>query len=559
MPFICGKNSIFALKEREKEISRLTTILTWRQLLVGYFATTNMKAFNTAGTCRPNEHYMVDITERLEIIRKMIAKGDYFCINRGRQYGKTTTLEAIRTQLSDEYRVFKISFEGIDDSYFENAATANAAFLRLLRRETRNAPMGDKVKELLDEVAPRGLKSVDDFDFTDIVAELCELSSKPIVVLIDEVDQAGNNDGFVRFLGGLRRMYLDRDSHPTFQSVILAGVYDIKNLKLKMRSDNLHQYNSPWNIAVPFEVDMSLSTEGIAGMLAEYKADHNLTFDEKDVAQLIRDYTSGYPFLVSRICQIIDAEELSWDKEGVQKAVNKILNEGSTLFDDIVKKLDEFPELEETIKGALFKGVRYTFNYYDKATNLAVMFNFVKSQDGAFTVACRMFEIWFYNYFISQDKTSASFLNGIADKELFIHDGIINMPHLLERFCTHVSKTFNMDKDHKFLEENGRQIFLTYLRPIINGIGNYYIEAQTRNNDRMDVVIDYLGTRYVVELKIWRGNAYNERGEEQLARYLEYFDLKTGYLLSFCFNKNKASGLLPSVELNGRTLIEAIV
>ena len=32
-----------------------------------------------------------------------------------------------------------------------------------------------------------------------------------------------------------------------------------------------------------------------------------------------------------------------------------------------------------------------------------------------------------------------------------------------------------------------------------------------------------------------------------------------GYLLSFCFNKTKKSGILPPVELNGRTLIEAIV
>ncbi|MGM9779730.1 MAG: hypothetical protein ACI3ZD_15575 [Prevotella sp.] len=75
-----------------------------------------MKRFNTADTCRPNEHYMVDITERLEIIRKMVANGEYFCINRGRQYGKTTTLEAISNQFSDEYCIFQISFEGISDS-----------------------------------------------------------------------------------------------------------------------------------------------------------------------------------------------------------------------------------------------------------------------------------------------------------------------------------------------------------------------------------------------------------------------------------------------------------
>ena len=37
-----------------------------------------MKRFNTAGTCRPNEHYMVDITERLEISRKMVAKRECY-------------------------------------------------------------------------------------------------------------------------------------------------------------------------------------------------------------------------------------------------------------------------------------------------------------------------------------------------------------------------------------------------------------------------------------------------------------------------------------------------
>ncbi len=502
---------------------------------------------------------MVDITERLEIIRGMVSKGDYFCINRGRQYGKTTTLEAIKNTLSDEFCVFSISFEGIDDSAFQSAASSNATFLKRMRQEARWTPKDDQICKFLEEVAPRGIAAVDDIDFADIVSELCTISAKPVVVLIDEVDQAGNNEGFIKFLGGLRNMYLRRSSQPTFQSVILAGVYDIKNLKLKMRPGDQHQYNSPWNIAAPFDVDMSLSAEGIAGMLAEYKADHALTFDEKAVAQLIRDYTAGYPFLVSRICQIIDVEHGAWDKDGVQKAVNKILNEGSTLFDDIVKKLNEFPDLENTIRGVLFNGFRYPFNYYDKATNLALMFSFVKQQDGAFAISCRMFEIWFYNYFISQDKSSEAFMLGQADKSQFIANGIIDMPHLLERFIVHMNQTFDMDKDHTFLENNGRKIFLTYLRPIINGIGSYHIEEQTRNMDRMDVVIDYLGKQYVIELKIWRGNAYNERGEEQLRRYLEYFDLQQGYLLSFCFNKNKASGLLPPVVIGGRTLIEAIV
>lgn len=47
------------------------------------------------------------------------------------------------------------------------------------------------------------------------------------------------------------------------------------------------------------------------------------------------------------------------------------------------------------------------------------------------------------------------------------------------------------------------------MKPIINGIGNYSVESRTRNNERMDLVIYYMGEQNVIELKIWRGNAYN--------------------------------------------------
>ncbi len=526
------------------------------------YASANMKAFNTTGTCRPNDHYMVDITERLEIIRKMVAKGDYFCINRGRQYGKTTTLEAISNQLSDEYCIFQISFEGLSESTFAEEEKLYYTFAHLLAVSFKWVPLEGLEEEVGDEIKSfcnTHKERCTEMELTDLISTICHRNKKPLVLLVDEVDQAGNHTSFLKFLSLLRGMYLSRARIPTFRSVILAGVYDIKNLKLQIRPEEQHQYNSPWNIAVPFDVDMSLSAEGIAGMLAEYKADHNLGFDEKAVAQIIRDYTSGYPFLVSRICQIIDAEQMEWNKDSVLKVVNRILNEGSTLFDDIVKKLDEFPELERTIKGVLFEGMRYPFNYYDKATNLALMFNFIKLADGAIAVSCRMFEIWFYNYFISQEKQSLVFKQGIADKSQFVKDGIIDMAHLMERFVAHMNQTYRMDHENEFIENDGRKAFLTYLRPIINGVGSYHIEEQTRDHERMDVVIDYLGRQYVVELKIWRGNAYNERGEEQLCRYLEYFDLQQGYLMSFCFNKNKKPGLLPPVKLNGRTLIEAIV
>ena len=62
-----------------------------------------------------------------------------------------------------------------------------------------------------------------------------------------------------------------------------------------------------------------------------------------------------------------------------------------------------------------------------------------------------------------------------------------------------------------------------------NGTGNYYIEAQTRDQTRTDVIIDYLGQQYIIELKIWRGERYNAEGEKQIIDYLNHWHLDTGY------------------------------
>ena len=77
-----------------------------------------MKEFNTTGLCNPNKHYMVDISNKLYDIKKLVEKEKYFIINRPRQYGKTTTLLALENNLKDKYLVISISFEGIGNVVF---------------------------------------------------------------------------------------------------------------------------------------------------------------------------------------------------------------------------------------------------------------------------------------------------------------------------------------------------------------------------------------------------------------------------------------------------------
>lgn len=86
------------------------------------------------------------------------------------------------------------------------------------------------------------------------------------------MDKSSNNQLFLSFIGMLRNKYLDREvgRDYTFKSVILVGVYDVKTLKLKLRQPEESKYNSPWNIAIDFNVDMSFSEEEISTMLEEY-------------------------------------------------------------------------------------------------------------------------------------------------------------------------------------------------------------------------------------------------------------------------------------------------
>ncbi len=527
-----------------------------------------MKRFNVTGICYPDKHYMVDIHERLEIIAQMVGRGDYFCINAGRQYGKTTTLNEAEALLSNDYLVFSLSFEGMSANQFATLESLGFAFMKALKSNfdfgiTNHVP--NEVVSYVQNVVndAKSEKQLDPDDFSSHISQICKLANRKVVLIIDEVDQAGNHSSFIEFLGVLRKKFFVREKVPTFQSVILAGVYDIKNLKLRIRPDTEHQYYTPWNIAARFDVDMSLPADGIEGMIVEYKADHVGVpevdvMDAHEMAQLLYDYTSGYPFLVSRLCQILDEKKLRWDKDGFLEATKVLYFENNTIFDDMQKKLDDFPELSNTLQGILFLGKPFTFNPDNKALNLARMFGFIKpNADGKAVISNRIFETRLYNYFSSKEESSKLFSMGAIDKNQFIQNGQIDMEHLLSRFAVHFNDIYGQE-DGKFVEEKGRKLFLLYLKPIINGVGNYYIEAQTRDETRTDIIIDYLGHQYIIELKIWRGNAYNERGEEQIAGYLDFYHAKKGYLVSFCFNKNKESGV-KTIQVGDREIVECLV
>lgn len=524
------------------------------------------KVFNVTGPCIPEKHYMADMSGCIGQIRAMVEAGAYFSISRARQYGKTTTLTALEKELAGDYLVISLDFQDLGSASFEDEHTFSIAFLELFLQEMRrhHAENMPGMAALLEKLWDTAENEERDYSLMTLFRHLqsvCGCSFKPVVLMIDEVDSASNNQVFLDFLAQLRSYYLKRDTKGlvTFQSVILAGVYDIKNLKRKIRSEADHRMNSPWNIAADFEVDMSLSRDRIKRMLDEYETDHHTGMNILKMAELLHDYTSGYPYLVSRLCKIIDGKTV-WTKEGLLTAVRLLLTESNSLFESLIGKLADYSELEQMLKELLFFGKPVTYNPTNQVIGLAVMFGFVKNEDGKVIPANRIFDTLLYNHFLSLDelKSSDMYKASLRDKNLFIReDGHLDMGRILEKFVLHFHELYGNRKE-EFLEEEGRRYFLLYLRPIINGTGNYYVEARTRSMGRTDIIVDYQGEQFVIETKIWRGNEYNLRGERQLADYLSDYGLQTGYMLSFNFNQKKQIGVR-EIEVNGKRIIEAVV
>lgn len=500
------------------------------------------KVFNIVGPCIPQMHYMVDISGKVdEIISNYVDKGEYLTINRARQYGKTTTLELLHDKLSARYIVLNMNFEGKEDYFASYEAFAEGFSLDIaecLRRE------GVLLASIFDAEIRAKLPLR---ELSNRITRLCAESDKRIVLLIDEVDRAADNAVFLAFLGLLREKYIDlrTGKGATFFSVVLSGVHDIKNLKFMLRPEEKHSYNSPWNIAARFDVDMSFSTLEIESMLYDYERDYCTGMNIKVIAEQIYYYTRGYPFLVSDICKVICDFKLEWSVEGVNTAVSIIVKQNNTLFDDVTKNLINNPTFNNLVRRILLQGAIITFEEQNPDIDMGLMYGIFSRDDSGFVkVSNIIFETRIYNYYISIEATSGSFDDIASEKSLYIRDNHLDMKAVLNRFAQLMYAEYR-DESSGFLEKHAGLLFLCYLKPIINGAGHYVVEPETRGGRRMDIVVFYGNEEHIIEVKIWRGERYEMKGVEQLARYIKYRGQKRGYLLSFCDNlKSPREGMV---------------
>ena len=497
------------------------------------------KRFNITGVCFPEEHYMVDVSNKINDIFAMVHQGDYFVINRPRQYGKTTTLYLLNRLLKTSGDFFPIntSFEGIGEEGFANAAVFIDAFFLLLNQEFKSSGNTDLMKFLESSPVP------DRIDVLGVwISELVEKTGKKIVLMIDEVDKSSNNQLFLDFLGMLRNKYLKRrePGQRTFHSVILAGVHDVKSLKAKIKKkDEEPKFNSPWNIAVDFKVDLSFSVNEIQSMLEDYSTEQQVTVDIPYFAEQLFYLTSGYPFLVSQLCKIIHEELLpaqknrnEWQPEDLDKALQIALNTDNTNTESLTQNLENNPDLYELVFDIMMNGAEYTFNRNTPLIHFGVLYGIFKDETGKVRIHNRVYEQIIYHYMASKlEITGKAKFNGIIARYLD-ETGDLDIKKVILKFQEFMKEHYSQ-KDRDFLERNGRLLFLAFIRPILNGRGFDFKEVQVSEEKRLDIVVTFGSQKYIIELKKWYGEEAHGKGLTQLTDYLDRQDQNLGFLIIY--------------------------
>ncbi len=392
------------------------------------------KKFNITGTCIPARHYMANIPSKLDNVLLMIEEGSYFTIDRPRQYGKTTLLYLLEERLKNnqDYVVLNISFEDIDAAVYRKHSLFISTLLDILKEQLEF--LGENA--IADMLQEQG--NITTFNrLGTLFTRLIKQTGRKVVLMIDEVDKAGNNQLFLDFLGLLRKKYLRRNEgrDVSFQSVILAGVHDVKTLKTKIRPEEKRMFNSPWNIAVDFEIDLSLKPAEISSMLEDYATAENVKIDIPCFAQELYYYTSGYPFLVSLLCKIIDEEILpgkaikEWQIGDITTACHLALKRNYTNFESLVKNLENDSELYDFVSKIILHGQFFSYNPDNPVIKFGFIHGILRREADKIAIHNRVYEQRIFNYMSSKletsrkvdfDHVSSSYLdnNGALDVEI---------------------------------------------------------------------------------------------------------------------------------------------
>jgi len=495
--------------------------------------------FNVTGLCNPEKHYMVDPLRGLsDTIMQLIQNEYYFTIHAPRQTGKTTLLRALAQQLNRSEKYTAVQFSLETGGFRSNTAEkANKAFIESLYSAAQQQVAANSLPPDPSEYEP----SIN--VFKNYLTDWTRKNNLPIVLLIDEID-ALYDDVLISVLRQLRDGFQFRpESFPS--SVALVGLRDVREYKEKVRdNDKSIGSGSPFNVKAESLSIGNFSKTDITFLFQQYTDEGGQIFTP-EVIDLFYLLTGGQPWLVNALASEICYKILGNDTtkeitiEIVEEAKENLIMRRDTHLDSLMDKLQN--SRIRPIIDAILSGADLKYNEFNDDLRLAEDLGIItKTRADGIKISNLI-----YNEIIPR-VLNANFQELIIPKVetqwYFKPDGKIDIDLLLKEFQKFYRRHSESWLGEFSFRESGKQLLLmAFLQRIVNGGGKVEREMAL-GSGRCDLLVEYAGEFFVIELKINYDSYSLEDGKDQISRYLDKLGLEHGYLILF---ETKKSDVVP--------------
>jgi len=484
--------------------------------------------FEKSGIVDPSASYYVQLENVTNMdnqdLKTMVDRGRYFSIFAPRQSGKTTFLEGFCLEFEKDstYVPIILSFQrykSLDKQTFYQQIQKELYNQLTNRLTSVDCPSLDAAVSYLDSH-----QLTNHISLGELFEELNQLLElKKIVIFIDEFDGIPENE-LENFLTTLRELYqkYKKRQDKALYSVGLVGIRNITKL--------IVGGVSPFNIADQVKLP-PFSLKNVRDLYAQYSEETNQPFTDEAV-KMVYTETAGQPWLVNRLATIltIDVKPETTDPltaEDVQKAIDILLYEENSHFDNITEKAKQY---KETFMDVVFNGVEYIPG--DEEQSLLLTHGLIKAQGKDIRVGNPIYRKRFTKTFFREVATQTD----VSSMRYYLPDSRLNMERILtdfERYITRIgaaafySTTRPMEVTGKF------QLTAWLYQFVSEGSGELYYESRT-GLGIMDIMLVHGQNKYIVETKINRYPGTTEEALEQLSeKYLLPEKVDHGYIVLF--------------------------
>lgn len=487
-----------------------------------------MRHFNTAGPCQPEIHYTLPASERLPAVRDLIDQRAYFVVHAPRQSGKTTSLLTLAQELTAEGRYCAVLLSMEVGAWApQDPGASERAILDGWRGSTQRwLPPDLQPPPFPEAPAGRGIGAA--------LEAWARASPRPLVLFLDEVD-ALMDTSLISALRQLRAGFPNRPSSFPW-SVGMIGLRDVRDY-LAAAGSQLGSA-SPFNIKTEALTLQNFTAAEVGRLLDEHRAETGQVFTAEAVARLYWQ-SQGQPWLVNALArqcvEVVRRDGAPVGPTDVDEAAERLIARRDTHLDSLLARLRE-PRVAAMVAAALLGDEPGTI---DTATD---DFRYVRDL-GLLRVGPEGIEAAnpIYREILArvlaqrhQDAVPAPWFRWQRP------DGGLDLGALLDAFLEWWRENAEILYEHErepYREAAAHLALMGFLQRVVNGGGRVHREYAAARG-RVDLLIEYGGERFVVELKRVSPRhrtleQVRAQGLRQLGGYLERLGLREGWLVIF--------------------------